>query len=153
MPTFSIRDAGPEEVDLIAHRRVTMAEESGDTKVSAQLAQATQRWLRENTERGTLRSWVAATDGKVIGSVSCRMRETSPREFDLAGKEAYVQHLYVDPQYRRYGIGRALMQVLLDWCEANGHSRIALRTSEMARSLYESLGFVADRVMTYKGKT
>jgi len=153
MPTFSIREAAPEDVDLIARRRVTMAEESGGTKVSAQLAEATLRWLRENTKRGTLRSWVAESGGKVVGSVSCRIRETSPREFDLAGREAYVQHLYVDPPYRGLGIGRALMQTLLDWCAANDHSRIALRTSEMARSLYERMGFVADRVMTYKGKT
>ncbi|HEY1728610.1 MAG TPA: GNAT family N-acetyltransferase [Candidatus Baltobacteraceae bacterium] len=153
MPTFSIREAGPEDVDLIARRRIMMAEESGGTKVSAQLAEATRRWLRENTQRGTLCSWVAQSDGKVVGSVSCRIRETSPREFDLAGREAYVQHLYVDPPYRGLGIGRALMQTLLDWCAANNHSRIALRTSEMARSLYERMGFVSDRVMTYEGKT
>jgi GNAT superfamily N-acetyltransferase len=153
MSTFSIREAGPDDVDLIARRRVTMSEESGDTKASPQLVEATHRWLRENTQRGTLRSWIAESDGKVVGSVSCRIRDTSPREFDLAGKEAYVQHLYVDPAYRRHGIGRALMHVLLDWCKESGHSRIALRTSEMARALYESLGFVADRVMTYKGNT
>lgn len=153
MPRFSIRDASLEDVDLIARRRVAMAEESGDAKASPQLVEATHRWLRENTQRGTLRSWIAESDGTVVGSVSCRIRETSPREFDLAGKEAYVQHLYVDPAYRGYGIGRALMQTLLDWCTANGHSRIALRTSEMARPLYERMGFVADRVMTYKGNT
>ncbi|MGA3038370.1 MAG: GNAT family N-acetyltransferase [Vulcanimicrobiaceae bacterium] len=153
MPTFSIREAGPDDVDLIARRRVTMAEESGDSKMSEALVEATHRWLRETTKLGIMRSWVAESNGKVVGSVSCRIRDTSPREFDLAGKEAYVQHLYVDPAYRRYGIGRALMHVLLDWCKTSGNSRIALRTSEMARSLYESLGFVADRVMTYKGNT
>lgn len=153
MSTFSIREARFDEVDLVARRRVIMAEESGDSKMSAALVEATRRWLQETTERGIMRSWVAESGGKVVGSVSCRIRDTSPREFDLAGKEAYVQHLYVDPQYRGQGIGRALMLVLLDWCKTSGHSRIALRTSEMARSLYESLGFVADRVMTYKGNT
>ncbi|HTX03902.1 MAG TPA: GNAT family N-acetyltransferase [Candidatus Acidoferrales bacterium] len=153
MPTFSIREAGPNDIDLVARRRVAMAEESGGTKMSEALVKATHRWLRQNTERGIMRSWLAECDGKVVGSVSCRIRETSPREFDLAGKEAYVQHLYVDPPYRGLGIGRALMQALLDWCAANGHSRIALRTSEMARSLYERMGFAADRVMTYKGNT
>lgn len=130
-----------------------MAEESNETTLSVQLVEATRRWLRENTERGIFRSWLAESDGKVVGTVSCRIRDTSPREHDLIGKEAYVHNLYVDPAYRKRGIGRALMDVLLDWCKGNGYSRVALRASAMGRPLYERMGFVADRVMTYKGNT
>ena len=150
MPAFSIRESRPDEIDLVASLRITMAEESGETKLSRQLVEATHRWLRENTKRGILRSWLAESDGKVVGTVSCRIRDTSPREYDLAGKEAYVHNLYVDPAYRKRGIGRALMHVLLDWCKAAGYSRIALRASAMGRPLYEDLGFVADRIMTYE---
>jgi GNAT superfamily N-acetyltransferase len=153
MPTFSIREAGPDEIDLVAGLRVMMAEETDETKLSAQLVEATRRWLRENTQHGIMRSWLAEGDGKVVGTVSCRIRDTSPREHDLVGKEAYVHNLYVDPAYRNRGIGRALMQVLLDWCKSAGYSRIALRASEMGRPLYERMGFVADRSMAYKGKT
>ncbi len=153
MPTFSIREAGPDDIDLVASLRVKMAEETDETKLSAQLVEATRGWLLENTQRGIMRSWLAQSDGQVVGTVSCRIRDTSPREHDLAGKEAYVHNLYVDPAHRHRGIGRALMQVLLDWCKDNGYSRVALRASAMGRALYEQMGFVADRVMTYKGKT
>jgi GNAT superfamily N-acetyltransferase len=153
MPTFSIREARPDEIDLVASLRVAMAEESDETTLSAQLVEATRRWLRENTEHGIFRSWLAESDGKVVGTVSCRIRDTSPREHDLIGKEAYVHNLYVDPAYRSRGIGRALMDVLLDWCKDNGYPRVALRASAMGRPLYERMGFVADRVMTYKGNT
>ncbi len=152
MSTFSIREAGPDEIDLVASLRVTMAEETDETKLSAQLVEATRRWLRENTQRGIMRSWLAESDGKIVGTVSCRIRDTSPREHDLIGKEAYVHNLYVEPAYRNRGIGRALMQVLLDWCKDNGYTRIALRASAMGRPLYERMGFVADRAMAYKGK-
>jgi GNAT superfamily N-acetyltransferase len=152
MPTFSIRDAGPDEIDLVAGLRVMMAEETDETTLSPQLVEATRRWLRENTQRGIMRSWLAEGDGKIVGTVTCRIRDTSPREHDLAGKEAYVHNLYVDPAYRNRGIGRALMQVLLDWCKNAGYSRIALRASDMGRPLYERMGFVADRQMAYKGK-
>ena len=152
MSTFSIREAGPDDIDLVASLRVTMAEETDETKLSAQLVEATQRWLRENTQRGIMRSWLAQSDGTIVGTVSCRIRDTSPREHDLVGKEAYVHNLYVEPAYRNRGIGRALMQVLLDWCKDNGYTRIALRASAMGRPLYERMGFVADRAMAYKGK-
>ncbi len=152
MSTFSIREAGPDDLDLVVSLRVRMAEETDATKLSAQLVDATRRWLRENTQRGIMRSWLAQSDGKIIGTVSCRIRDTSPREFDLIGKEAYVHNLYVEPAYRNRGIGRSLMQVLLDWCKDNGYTRVALRASEMGRPLYERMGFVADRSMAYKRK-
>lgn len=150
MATCSIREAGPDEIDLVVSLRVAMAEETDETKLSAQLVEATRRWLRENTQRGIMRSWLVESDGKVVGTVSCRIRDTSPREHDLVGKEAYVHNLYVDPAYRSRGIGCALMQVLLDWCRDNGYSRVALRASAMGRSLYERMGFVADRSMVLR---
>jgi GNAT superfamily N-acetyltransferase len=152
MPTFSIREASPNEIDLVVSLRVAMSEETDETTLSAQLVEATRRWLGENTQRGIMRSWLAESDGKVVGTVSCRIRDTSPREHDLIGKEAYVHNLYVEPAYRSRGIGRALMQVLLDWCKDNGYTRVALRASVMGRPLYERMDFVADRSMVLKKK-
>lgn len=129
-----------------------MIEETDEAPIDPAFADAIRRWLRDNTQRGIMYSWLAETSKEVVGAVSVRIRETSPREYDFAGREAYVHNLYVDPALRQRGIGRALMQALLDWCKANGYSRIALRATEMARPLYEKLGFVADRQMAYRGK-
>lgn len=153
VPTFTIREAPLVDLETVAMLRIRMTEESDGEQMSAALAAAVRRWLREKTEAGIMCSWLAYDGETPIGTVSVRIRDTSPREHDLAGKEAYVHNLYVEPAYRSQGLGRALMQTLMDWCDANGYSRIALRASTMGRPLYEKLGFCADRAMVYRGRS
>ena len=130
-----------------------MHDEVDEIPTSAALAEATRHWLYDQTRRGLMRSWLAESEGKIVGAVSVRIRDSSPREHDLTGKEAYVHNLFVEREYRQHGIGRALMRALLDWCTANGYPRIALRATSMGRPLYEALGFTDDRAqMVFRGK-
>jgi ribosomal protein S18 acetylase RimI-like enzyme len=61
-----------------------------------------------------------------------------------AGLEAYLQELYVVPERRGNGIGRALLERAIDLARERGADGIDLNTGETdtaARSLYESMGF------------
>jgi ribosomal protein S18 acetylase RimI-like enzyme len=58
--------------------------------------------------------------------------------------ECYVAELYVAPQRRRRGLGRALMEASIELARGRGADRMELGTSEddvAAVALYESLGF------------
>ena len=58
--------------------------------------------------------------------------------------ECYVAELYVVPDKRGRGIGRALMNEVFQVARAEGAGHIELNTSDddvAARALYESLGF------------
>jgi ribosomal protein S18 acetylase RimI-like enzyme len=58
--------------------------------------------------------------------------------------ECYLAELYVVPEQRGRGLGRALMQASLALARGRGADRMDLGTSESdvaARALYESLGF------------
>jgi ribosomal protein S18 acetylase RimI-like enzyme len=58
--------------------------------------------------------------------------------------ECYLAELYVVPQLRGRGLGRALMETAIEVARARGADHMDLGTSEddmAARSLYESLGF------------
>jgi GNAT superfamily N-acetyltransferase len=46
------------------------------------------------------------------------------------------------PYYRRRGIGRRMMQAMIEWLGEQGIHRVELHTTEMGRPLYEELGFV-----------
>jgi ribosomal protein S18 acetylase RimI-like enzyme len=58
--------------------------------------------------------------------------------------EAYLYELYVKPDKRRQGLGRALLNRAMDEARARGLEHISLTTSmgdDEARALYESSGF------------
>jgi ribosomal protein S18 acetylase RimI-like enzyme len=58
--------------------------------------------------------------------------------------ECYVAELYVVPDRRGQGLGRALMEAAIDLARREGADYMHLGTSEddvAARALYESLGF------------
>jgi ribosomal protein S18 acetylase RimI-like enzyme len=61
-----------------------------------------------------------------------------------AGAETYLQELYVLPELRRRGIGRALLTATIELARERGADGIDLNTGETdtaARALYESMGF------------
>jgi GNAT superfamily N-acetyltransferase len=60
------------------------------------------------------------------------------------GLECYLAELYVVPDRRRQGLGRALMEAAIDLARREGADHMDLGTGEddvVARALYESLGF------------
>jgi ribosomal protein S18 acetylase RimI-like enzyme len=61
-----------------------------------------------------------------------------------AGLECYLAELYVVPDKRGHGLGRALLEHAMDLARERGADTIDLGTSEddtAARALYESAGF------------
>lgn len=59
-------------------------------------------------------------------------------------RHAHVFLLYVLPEHRRQGIGKALMRYAEDWARARGDSQIGLQVfqaNQSALSLYHQLGY------------
>lgn len=59
-------------------------------------------------------------------------------------RDAYLEELYVVPERRGNGIGRALLEAAMEMARAEGATQMDLNTGETdtaARALYESTGF------------
>lgn len=61
--------------------------------------------------------------------------------YDLECRRATILNVYTEPDYRRRGIARQIMETMIAWCRQQGFARVSLHASEHGRPLYESLGF------------
>lgn len=69
------------------------------------------------------------------------------RAYCFGTRFAFINAVYVKPEYRRRGIGRELMKHAVTWARERNCLRVRLRTSEDGRALYESVGFKTGREM------
>lgn len=67
------------------------------------------------------------------------------------GKRAHLMNVYTNAGYRRQGISRSLVQMLIDDAKKKHITEISLDATDSGRPLYTSLGFSdSDECMTLK---
>jgi putative acetyltransferase len=75
---------------------------------------------------------LAVIDGRTAGFASLKGGE----EIDM---------LFVDPEFARQGVGRALIDALTRLAGARGAKRLTAEASDVARPLFERQGFTAEK--------
>ena len=65
-----------------------------------------------------------------------------PSYHNPTGKTAFLMNIYTAPEYRKKGIGRNILDILVSDCKKKGVGQIILDTTKMGRSLYKKYGFV-----------
>jgi GNAT superfamily N-acetyltransferase len=78
------------------------------------------------------RTRVAVSGGRIIGFASTIVGETAVE----------LEDLFVDPEWMRRGIGRALVLDVVATAQARGSRRIEVTANEHARAFYVNAGFV-----------
>ncbi|MGH2517769.1 MAG: GNAT family N-acetyltransferase [Ktedonobacterales bacterium] len=97
--------------------------------------------VRADLERGTHRAWIAWADGEPVACVTLIWWAMPPTPANLRRKRGFVSSVFTLPAYRRRGISRRLMELLIEGARGEGIDRLVLWASDMGRPLYEGLGF------------
>lgn len=87
--------------------------------------------------------WVATEHGRVLGSLTWCPPGSAWREIGQPG-EAEFRMLAVDPPEQGRGVGRALVQAVIDRARADGDTAVVLSSAtwmHAAHHLYERMGF------------
>jgi len=102
-------------------------------------------FLHERMERGESTILVAAVQGQLLGF--CQLYPTWCSV--AAASVIKLSDLFVDPDARRGGVGRALMRAAREFGRRAGAARLDLQTAHTnakAQALYESEGWTQDEV-------
>lgn len=95
--------------------------------------------------------FLAEYQGDVVGGGGVWLRPLLPRPGTLQGAmEAFVLNVYTEPEHRRCGVARAILEAIIEWSREHGVARIALHASKDGRSLYDRLGFEISNEMRIK---
>ena len=87
---------------------------------------------------------VIASDGEtLVGCASLSYTWIMPTFSHPTGNRAHLMNVYTRADYRRRGISKKMVEILIDEAKENGVTEISLDATEMGRPLYESLGFKA----------
>lgn len=97
--------------------------------------------LRYEIPAGSTRAWVIEDAGQIVASGALKFVDWLPRPDGRQRGLVYVHSVYTEPEYRRQGLARRILQAMIDYCRENGWLRISLHASELGRGLYEELGF------------
>jgi GNAT superfamily N-acetyltransferase len=148
MGEVPIRRATLADLPLLLQYRRAMAEEmSGADEVALnRMLAALEPYLRAAIPEGRWHSWIAEPGG--CGSVE--IVQWVPGRQDPTPQRAWMHSLYVEPSFRRRGIGRLLTETIAKWCRDQGFHWIYLHSSDQGRSLYEPLGFEPSSEMRLK---
>ncbi len=94
--------------------------------------------MKRSVESGDIEILAARRDGRAIGVLVLAFRPN----ISLGGLFASIEDLYVEPEARRKGIGRALLGAVEERCRERGVSYVEVQVEEgEAEKLYAALGY------------
>ncbi len=147
---FAIREATPDDIKIVMHHRRNMFCDMGyrDKTALAAMTETSEPYFLKGLAAGFYRSWfVENADGRVIAGGGIIIIDYHSSPMDPLPKRPIVVNVYTEPEYRRRGLARKLMERMIEWCRAEGFTTVVLHASEEGRALYESLGFTPTNEM------
>ena len=105
----------------------------------------------ENTSRdyyrtaladGSHAAWLVFDVSSWVGAGGVSFYQVMPTYHNPSGRKAYLMNIYTHPDYRRQGIARHMVGLLVGEAQKQGVTAISLEATVVGMPLYESYGFV-----------
>ena len=127
------------DIRIEALRAANDLDETADmSTVSAQI----ERYYTEALPKGQHDAFLIYNGEELIGCGNVSYYEVMPTYCHPSGRKAYISNMYVKPAYRRQGIAREMLNVLIETIQKKGDYSITLEATEMGRPLYQNYGFI-----------
>jgi ribosomal protein S18 acetylase RimI-like enzyme len=158
-PRYTLREARDDEYDALC--RLWAQADRFHAEIQPQFFRYSPEWRRPREELQRLlqnpQQKIFVAEGhppRLLGMVSVRVYDTPAHPIMCPCRRGYVEDLVVEEQCRQQGIGRALMERAIAWCQGQGAEQVLLtiwQENAVAEVFYARLGFqTVNRVLGYK---
>lgn len=134
------------ELDVFIDMRITQLTEeyasSGRTvPTDVDLQSALKDYYNRHLADGTFVSWLAMDGNKIIGTSGMSFVEKPPYFECPTGRLGLLSSMYTNPNYRRMGIAKELLNRVVEEARAYGCGAVHITASDMGVKLYTAYGF------------
>lgn len=151
--TYSIRPATISDIPNIVDQREQMFREMGIPAGFEDMKVAMDLWLRHAIPARTYLGWIAESkQGEIAAGGGLIVIPWPPGPISMDPRCGFVFNVYTQPQHRKQGLARRLMDAMHDYCRAEGIERVVLNASTFGKPLYDAMGYVvtSEPMMRYK---
>ena len=145
------RRATLDDLDVLVHHRVAMYTEIGKPRDASfdAMARNTRDWIGSRLAAGTFHAYVVAApdSGEIVAGSGLYLADWPPTHRDPGTVRGIIFNVYVEPEHRRRGLGRAVTEACIAAARARGIRVITLNASDAGRPMYERLGFTGTSEM------
>jgi GNAT superfamily N-acetyltransferase len=78
---------------------------------------------------------------EVIGGCGLSTFRIPPKVSQPTGTYTYLSNMFIEPEYRRKGLGKLLIDYVVEFCKAEKIGFLLLHASDKGFLLYQALGF------------
>ena len=144
------RKLGKNDLDEFIRIRIGQLREEGATE-DYDLKPALLDYYNRHMADGTFVSYIAVDGDKIVGTSGMSFVEKPPYFGCPSGKLGLLSSMYTDNNYRRQGIAKKLLSMVVDEARAYGCGVVQITASDMGVLLYRDFGFVKNgNFMQYK---
>lgn len=140
---MDLRPLGVADCALICRHRASMFRDSGRSAgIIAEMDAPFRAWLEPRLADGRYFGWAIVADGRDIAGLGMMVIDWPPHpSHPRQAERGYVLNVYVEPDYRRRGLARRLMDEAVAEAKRRGLRFMILHATDQGRPLYESLGW------------
>jgi len=141
---YRVRPATIADADVLARHRIAMFEDMGVPVDRDGLSAGFRTWLQAQLPAGVYRAWLVETaDGRSVAGGGLTVLPWPPGPRSIHDRIAFVYNVYTEPEFRRRGLGRLVMETIHSWCRDEGIALVALNASKDGLPMYEAMGYAA----------
>ena len=138
---MEIKKATQNDIDNLMQLRLEMLKVVNSLNEDANFDEKLIQCSREYFLNGDQTTIFAMEGNKIAGCASISYITIMPTFSHPTGKRAHLMNVYTRKEFRRKGVGKMMINFLIDEAKSRGVTEISLDATEMGRPLYKGLGF------------